>query len=58
MIFTLTPQAGGNTEFTLRQEFSGPMIWIFGRKMPDMTSALQELAAEVKSRAETAESET
>lgn len=51
--FTLTPQ-GNSTEFTLREEFRGPLLSLFGRSIPDMTSTFEQFAAGLKSRAEAA----
>jgi hypothetical protein len=52
--FTLTPQGNGSTEFTLREEFSGPLLGIFGRSIPDMTATFEQFAAGLKRRAEQA----
>ncbi len=50
--FTLTPRGNGVTEFTLREVFSGPLISVFGRSIPDLTSSFEQFAAGLKSRAE------
>lgn len=52
--FTLTPQSNGATEFTLREEFSGPLLPIFGRSIPDLTSPFEQFVAGLKRRAEQA----
>jgi hypothetical protein len=52
--FTLAPQGNGSTEFTLREEFSGPLLGIFGRSIPDMTATFEQFAAGLKRRAEQA----
>ncbi len=52
--FTLTPQSNGATEFTLREEYTGPLLAIFGRSVPDLTSAFEQFAAGLKRRAESA----
>lgn len=49
--FTLTPKSGA-TEFTLREVFSGPMLALIGKSLPDMTKPFEEFAAGLKSRAE------
>jgi hypothetical protein len=49
--FTLTPK-GDNTEFTLHEVFSGPMLALIGGSIPDMTEAFQKFVAGLKSRAE------
>jgi hypothetical protein len=50
--FTLSPQSQGATNFTLREEFSGPLLPLIGRSIPDMTSTFEQFAAGLKSRAE------
>jgi hypothetical protein len=50
--FTLTPQDNGDTEFSLREEFSGPLLPLIGRSLPDLTSAFAQFAAGLKRRAE------
>jgi hypothetical protein len=52
--FTLAPRGDGVTEFTLREEFSGPLLGIFGRSLPDLTTAFEQFAAGLKRRAESA----
>jgi hypothetical protein len=52
--FTLSPQSQGATKFTLREEFSGPLLALIGRSIPDMTSTFEQFAAGLKSRAERA----
>ena len=52
--FTLSPQSQGATNFTLREEFSGPLLPLIGRSIPDMTSTFEQFAAGLKSRAERA----
>jgi hypothetical protein len=34
--FTLSPQGQGTTEFRLREEFSGLLLGLIGRSIPDM----------------------
>jgi hypothetical protein len=50
--FTLTPQPGGATEFTLREAFSGPLLGLIGRSLPDLNAAFAQFAAGLKRRAE------
>lgn len=52
--FTLAPRGDGVTEFTLREEFSGPLLGIFGRSLPNLTTAFEQFAAGLKRRAESA----
>ena len=50
--FTLTPQGHGMTQFTVREEFSGPLLALIGRSLPDMTKPFEQFAAGLKQRAE------
>jgi hypothetical protein len=50
--FTLTPKGKGATEFTLREVFSGPMLSLIGRSLPDLTTTFEQFAAGLKRRAE------
>ncbi len=50
--FAMQPQAGGTVEFTLREEFSGLMLPLIGRSIPDMTPAFEGFVAGLKGRAE------
>ena len=50
--FSLTPIAGGATEFALREVFTGPMLKLIGRSIPDMTDAFAAFASGLKARAE------
>jgi hypothetical protein len=52
--FTLTPQSNGATEFTLREVFSGPLLPLIGRSLPDLTATFEQFAAGLKRRAERA----
>jgi hypothetical protein len=54
--FTLAPQPGGNTDFSVREEFSGPLLPLFARSLPDMTKPFADFAAGLKARAEGAAS--
>ena len=49
--FTLTPQ-GSTTRFTMREEFSGPMLPLIWRSMPDMQPSFDKFAGGLKERAE------
>ncbi len=49
--FTLTPQ-GEAQHFELREVFSGPMLFMIGPSLPDMTGAFQDFCAGLKARAE------
>lgn len=50
--FTLAPRGDGVTEFTLREVFSGPLLGLFGRSLPDLNTAFAQFAASLKNRAE------
>lgn len=50
--FTLATRPDGTVDFTLREEFSGPLLPLIGRSLPDMTEAFEGFVAGLKSRAE------
>jgi hypothetical protein len=52
--FTLAPQTSGAVEFTLREEFSGPLLPLIGRSLPDLNAAFEQFAAGLKKQAERA----
>ncbi|MBI1881673.1 MAG: hypothetical protein HYR94_26140, partial [Chloroflexi bacterium] len=52
--FPLSPQSHGAAEFTVREVFSGPLLPLIGRSIPDLTSAFEQFAAGLKNRAERA----
>ena len=52
--FSLNPQPGGATEFTVREEFRGPLLALIGRSIPDMEIPFQQFAEGLKRRAENA----
>lgn len=49
--FTLTPE-GAATRFHMREEFTGPMLPLIWRSMPDMGPSFQQFANGLKQRAE------
>jgi hypothetical protein len=49
--FTLTPRDGA-TEFTMREEFSGPLLPLIWRTMPDLGPTFSQFALDLKARAE------
>ena len=51
--YTLTPEDGG-TRFRMREEFSGPMLPLIWRSMPDMQPSFEQFASGLKARAEQA----
>jgi hypothetical protein len=48
-----SPKGEGTVDFTLREEFSGPLLPLIGRSIPDMTQSFQEAVAGLKAHAET-----
>lgn len=50
--FTLTPKPDGDVEFSMREEFSGPLSGLIGKSIPDLQPAFEEFAAALKQRAE------
>lgn len=52
--FELAERPDGTVDFTLREAFSGPLLPLFGRSLPDMTEPFQDFVAGLKARAEAA----
>lgn len=50
--FTLTPTGEGATEVYCGEEFSGWMLFLFGRSVPDLSEAFQQFAEGLKAHAE------
>ena len=50
--FSMTPIPGGATEFALHEVFTGPLLKLIGRSIPDMTDAFAAFASGLKARAE------
>jgi hypothetical protein len=50
--YTLTPEGDGRTRFDMREEFSGPVLPLIWRTMPDMSASFQQFATGLKARAE------
>ena len=50
--FTLDPKKDGSVDFSIREEFSGPLLFLMGRTIPDMTKTFQDFVAGLKARAE------
>jgi hypothetical protein len=50
--FTLAQKAGGSVQVTVREVFSGLLLPLFGRSLPDLTSTFKEFLAGLKKRAE------
>jgi hypothetical protein len=51
--FTLTPRGEG-TEFTVREEYTGPLLPLIWRSMPDLGPSFDQFATGLKHRAEMA----
>jgi len=49
---TLTPAEAGQTTFHTEEIFSGLLLPIFGRSLPDLTTSFEAFAAGLKQRAE------
>jgi hypothetical protein len=52
--FTLNPKGNGVVEFTVREEFSGPLLPLFAGSLPDMTKPFEDFTAGLKAKAEAA----
>jgi hypothetical protein len=50
--YTLTPEDGGATRFHMREEYSGPMLGMIWRSIPDLGPSFEEFASGLKARAE------
>jgi hypothetical protein len=50
--FTLTPNPDSSTNFTVEEVFSGPLLPLFARSLPDMTQPFADFVAGLKARAE------
>jgi hypothetical protein len=50
--YMLTPDGEGRTRFEMREEFSGPLLPLIWRTMPDMNEAFRQFASGLKARAE------
>jgi len=49
---SLTPAGNGQTTFHTKEIFSGPLLPLFGRNLPDLTENFQGFATALKQRAE------
>jgi hypothetical protein len=50
--FTLRPRGDAGTDFLLREEYSGPMLGLIWRSMPDLGPSFEKFARGLKERAE------
>ena len=52
--FRLSPEDGGRTRFTMREEYTGPLVPLIWRSMPDLGPSFEQFAQGLKQRAESA----
>jgi hypothetical protein len=50
--FTLSPQDGGSTRFSVREEYTGPLLPLIWRSMPDLGPSFHQFAGGLKAHAE------
>lgn len=50
--YLLTPRGADEVEFSMREEFSGPLAPLITRSIPDLQPAFDRFAADLKARAE------
>jgi hypothetical protein len=50
--FTLARQDSRTTRFTMREEYTGPMLALIGKSIPDLGPSFQQFAAGLKHQAE------
>lgn len=50
--FTLTEKDGGKVEFVMQEVFSGPLLPLIGRTIPDLTEPFEQFAEGLKKHAE------
>lgn len=50
--FSLTPDNGGGTRFRVREEYTGPLLPLIWRSMPDLAPSFEQFATGLKQRAE------
>jgi hypothetical protein len=50
--YTLSPEGEGRTRFQMREEFTGPLLPLIWRSMPDMNGSFRQFASGLKQRAE------
>lgn len=52
--FTLTPENETVTRFDMREEFTGPLLSMIWKSMPDLTASFEQFAKGLKDRSERA----
>jgi hypothetical protein len=50
--FTLTPKGDGSVDFTLREDYGGPLLPLFAGSIPDLGKTFEDFVAGLKARAE------
>lgn len=50
--FTIAPGEGGVTTFTMREEYTGPLLPLIWRSMPDLQPSFDQFARGLRARAE------
>jgi hypothetical protein len=50
--FTLSPGTDGTTRFTMREQYTGPLLPLIWRSMPDLGPSFRQFANGLKQRAE------
>jgi hypothetical protein len=50
--FTLSPQGNGATKFSMREEYTGPLLGMIWKSMPDLGPSFQKFATGLKTKAE------
>jgi hypothetical protein len=50
--YTLTPEGNGTTKFLMREEYTGPMLPMIWRSIPDLGPSFTQFANGLKQRAE------
>jgi hypothetical protein len=50
--FTLTPQADGTVDFFVREQFTGLLMPLIGRTIPDLSQSFTDFAEGLKAKAE------
>jgi hypothetical protein len=50
--FTLSPQGDGSTRFSVREEYTGPLLPLIWRSIPDLGPSFNQFATGLKVRAE------
>jgi hypothetical protein len=54
--YTLSPEGNGTTKFNMREEYTGPMLPMIWRSIPDLGPSFTQFANGLKQRAETGKS--